>query len=433
MAITADAIRAAVDALFGAEVALLQDLVRHRSLVGQPAERDIQRFLARLLREDLKLPEVDEWEIQLADVEGKPNFSPVFGEWHNKVGVVGIHRPSGPPLGKSLILNGHVDVVPAGPEDLWSHDPFDPVVEGDWLYGRGSGDMKAGIAAAYYAVKALHHCGVQPAAELQFHFVTDEECTGNGALAVVERGYRADACLIPEPFPFIMTAQLGVLWMHLQVTGRPAHVLDTSAGVNAIEGAMQMYAALKKLEESWNRPEARHAAYADLKHPVNFNLGRIEGGEWGSTVPSRCSMTVRLGFYPGTDVTEAKQAVEKVLADAAKEVGVTCEVSYAGFAANGCTVSADSDLVRALQRAYRDAGMGDEPPPLLPACCTTDARYYTLNCGIPTTCFGPKSVRNIHGIDERVSLQSLKDVTCVLAMFVAQWCGVEPLPAAPQK
>ena len=145
--------------------------------------------------------------------------------------------PNVPPIsqGKSLIFNGHVDVVPTGPVDLWTHAPFDPVVEGGWLYGRGCGDMKAGVVAMVYAFKALQHMGLQPASEVQFHSVIDEECTGNGALAALGRGYRADACVIPEPFPFVMTAQLGVLWLHIECTGRPGHVLDTSKGVNAIE------------------------------------------------------------------------------------------------------------------------------------------------------------------------------------------------------
>jgi acetylornithine deacetylase len=103
--------------------------------------------------------------------------------------------------------------------------------------------------------------------------VLDEECTGNGSLACLERGYRADACVIPgvsmafkntnnpEPFPSIMTAQMGVMWLELTVSGRPAHVLDTSAGFNAIEAMFALYTSLKVLEESWNAPEVRPEVY----------------------------------------------------------------------------------------------------------------------------------------------------------------------------
>ena len=112
----------------------------------------------------------------------------------------------------SLILNGHIDVVPIGAEELWSNPPFDPIVRDDPLYGRGSGDMKAGIAAYVTAFRALNSIGLQPAAPVFMQSVVEEECTGNGALACLHRGYKADAAIIPEPFGHsILTARVGVM------------------------------------------------------------------------------------------------------------------------------------------------------------------------------------------------------------------------------
>ena len=101
--------------------------------------------------------------------------------------------------GRSLILNGHIDVVPTGPLDLWTNPPFAPRVENGWLYGRGSGDMKAGLIAGLAAFDALDRLGYRPAADVYLQSVVEEECTGNGALACLQRGYRADAAIIPEP------------------------------------------------------------------------------------------------------------------------------------------------------------------------------------------------------------------------------------------
>jgi acetylornithine deacetylase len=107
-----------------------------------------------------------------------------------------------------------------------------------------------------------------------------------------------------------MVAQLGVMWLTVRLTGKPAHVLDTSAGSNAIEAAYAVFDELRGLEAEWNRPENRHAAYGDHAHPVNFNLGKISGGDWASTVPCASAIDVRVGFYPGMSLEEVRRAVE---------------------------------------------------------------------------------------------------------------------------
>jgi acetylornithine deacetylase len=139
--------------------------------------------------------------------------------------VVGIHRPSGPFKGNSLIFNGHIDVVPTGAEVLWTHPPFSGKVDGDRLYGRGASDMKAGIVAYTMAYKALKSLGLEPASPVYFQSVIEEECTGNGALACLVEGYRADAAVITEPMAEngVMTCQMGVLWLAIEVLGKPVH------------------------------------------------------------------------------------------------------------------------------------------------------------------------------------------------------------------
>ena len=195
---------------------------------------------------------------------------------------------------------------------------------------------------------------------------------------------------------------------------------------------MELYRRMKALAEEWNAPDICHPAYTSTPHPINFNVGRIEGGEWGSTVPSRCTITVRAGFFPDKSVSAVQKTLEAFVADASKEIGITSRVSYSGFTSDGCTVDPDGDLVRGLAQAYKAAAVEAADVPLRPVTCTTDARVYQHIGGIPTTCFGPHSVKNIHGIDERLSLQSLKDVTRVLCMFLVQWCGVELVPEAAE-
>ena len=415
---------AAVDALDDEAVVMLSALVRHGSTLGN--EASAQDYMARAFAV-LGLS-VDRFEIDSDAIKDRPGFSPVDWSYAGKTNVVATHQPRRN-TGRSLILNGHIDVVPTGPADMWTDPPFEPVVRDGRLYGRGSADMKAGIVAYTMAFKALRNLGVAPTAPVYLQSVVEEECTGNGALACLARGYTADAAIIPEPFDHIlMTAQMGVMWFRVRLRGKPAHVLDTSAGINAIEAAFHIVQALKALEEHWNAPHARHPAYADDKHPINFNLGVMRGGEWPSSVPTECRFEVRVGFFPGVALGEARRQIEATIAEAAADHPGLREsppvVEFVGMQAEGCTVDANGDMMQVLADAHLRVTGRDAERRTTTA--TTDARFFNLYGDIPATCYGPEA-QSIHGIDESVSLASLGDVTRVLALFITDWCGLEPI------
>jgi len=415
---------AAADALYDEGEAMLCDLVRFDSTLGNEAEA--QDYVAELFA-GLGLT-VDKFEIDIDAIKDRPGFSPVDWSYAGKENVVGIHRPRAN-TGRSLIFNGHIDVVPVGSAEMWTDPPFEPVIRGGRLYGRGGGDMKAGIVSYILAFKALQSLGLQPAAPVYLQSVVEEECTGNGALACLARGYSADAAIIPEPFEqSLMTAQFGVMWFRVHVRGKPAHVLDTSAGINAIEAAFELVGALKQLEERWNQEDMRHPSYAGDKHPVNFNLGVIRGGEWASSVPTECTFHMRVGFFPGVKLAEVRKMIKQTIADAAAAIAGMKDtppvVEFVGFQAEGCTVDPNEEMMRALADAHEWV-MG-EAPALLATTATNDARFFNLYGNTPATCYGPEA-STIHGIDESVSLESFKQVTRVLAVFLAEWCGTEPI------
>jgi len=417
------AVDAAVDELRDERTELTKDLVRFRSVLGR--EAGVQRRMADAY-EDAGLA-VDAWPIRYDELRDLPGFSPVDWDEDDRPNVVAVHRAS-EPAGRSLILNGHVDVVPAGPEELWSSPPYEPEIRGGRMVGRGAGDMKAGVAAALTAYRAIRRAGFEPASALILQSVIEEECTGNGALATVQRGYTADAAIIPEPFDHtLLTAQLGVIWARVTVQGRPTHVLEATAGADAIRMAWELIEELRWLEEEMNRPETRPDAYADAAHPINLNVGRMEGGEWTSSVPASCTFDVRLGFFPGTSVAEAKRVLERRIAGVAEAHPVLRDrpprIEWVGFHAEPYTVSADAPLLRELGDVHRRT-LGTSAAPLN-STATTDARILGLAGGIPTTCYGPEA-RAIHGIDESVDLESAHQVTRVLARFIAHWCGLRP-------
>ena len=421
------AIVAAAHALREESVAMLSALVKHPSLLGH--EKSAQSFMAERFGE-LGL-QVDEFQIDEEKLKAHPGYSPSIVSYDGRTNVVGIHRPSGPFKGNSLIFNGHIDVVPTGAEVLWNGSPFSGRVEGDRVYGRGASDMKAGIIAYTMAYKALKSVGLEPASPVYFQSVIEEECTGNGALACLVAGYRADAAVITEPIAEngIMTCQMGVLWLAIEVLGKPVHASVAQTGVGAIDFTNYLFGELKKLEDKWNAPSARYRSFAHHNHPVNFNLGKISGGEWASSVPSACRADVRIGFYPDMKVGKVKAEVEAVLAAAYEahpaHAALSYKIVYEGFQADGCHVPDDAPIVMAIAKAHKDI-VGKEATPTS-FTGTTDAKFFNLYGETPAICYGPSGGENIHGIDEWVSIDSMMQTIAVLAVFMARWCGVNRL------
>lgn len=343
------------------------------------------------------------------DIDGKYN---VVAEW-------GSSNSAG---GRSLILNGHIDVVNPGPPEMWSSPPFVPRRDGDWLYGRGAGDMKAGLAAIVGAVRGLRRLGLEPLGRVELQSVVEEECSGNGAYQCVLSGRPADAVIVTEPTSLtIQTSQVGVLWFQVAVRGRPAHAGDAPIGLNAIEASFPVISALRALEAELNvTPPTPYDVY---EHPINLNIGMIRGGDWPSTVAAVSVLHCRLALFPGASVEELKTRIEDTVAGAAAGLdGFEAEVLYDGFACEGYTLDHDSPLIAALGDASEHA-IGARPA-LIASTATTDARSFALYAGTPAVCFGPHA-ESIHGVDERVSLPSVLQSAQTLALFIADWCGVE--------
>ena len=402
-------------------VDMLRGLVAEASLLGE--EAPAQRLMAQRFRQ-LGL-RVDEFEIDEDKIRDHPGYSPSILPYAGRRNVVGVHEPKGPVRGKSLILNGHIDVVPVGARRLWSRSPFEPWIDGDKLHGRGAGDMKAGIVAYCMAFEALRNLGLEPAAPVYLQSVIEEECTGNGALACLVQGYKGDAALIPEPIPGIMTGQMGVMWVGIEVLGLPVHAAVAQTGVAAIEFAQYLCAKLKEIEAQWNLPANRHPHYADHDHPINFNIGKLSGGEWASSVATQCRADLRIGFYPGMKPAQVRALIEAALKAAyeahPKKASVRYEVIYEGFQAEGMLVDMNQPMIDTLKACHHAVAGGDMP--LIASTATTDARFFQLYGSIPATCYGPQA-GNTHGIDEWVSIDSMMEVTQVLALFIARWCGV---------
>jgi acetylornithine deacetylase len=419
-----DRIVASVEQGFAEQVAFTREMIRFASVRG--AEHAIQDFVFRALRE--RNYAMDRFEMDRAAIERHRGGGQFTDEHSSAPIVVGIHRPRDE-TGRSLILQAHVDVVPTGPADMWSHPPFDPVIEGDWLYGRGGADMKAGHVANIFALDALRRAGVQPAATVYVQSVVEEESTGNGALMTHLRGYTADAVLIPEPEDEkLVRANVGVLWFEVDVRGIPVHVRKMGTGANAIDAAYRIVGELRRLEAEWNERKAGRAHFDDDAHPINLNIGKIEGGDWASSVPGWCKLSCRIAIYPGVTASEAsREIIDRVSAFARGDRFLANNppaVSFNGFFSEGYVLEPGSEAEAVLGRAHFDAT--GCPLETFMTAAYLDTRVYALYDKIPALCYGPTS-QNIHGFDERVSLASLQRITTTMALFIAEWCGVEPV------
>jgi acetylornithine deacetylase len=409
---------------FAEQVAFTQDLVRFPSTRGN--EHTVQDFMARALRN--RGMDVDVFAMDRTAIASHPGGSRV-SETHSEAPiVVGIHRPK-KETGRSLILQGHVDVVPAGPVDMWSTPPFDPVIRDGWMSGRGAGDMKAGVASAVFALDALRRIGLQPAATVYMQSVVEEESTGNGALMTHLRGYQAYAALVPEPGHESLTrANLGVLWFQLEVRGHPVHVANMATGANAIDAAYRVANGLRTLEERWNAEAKAHPLFGAHHHPINLNIGKIEGGDWASSVPAWCRIDCRIAFLPGVAAAEAARQIETAVSDFARQDAFLANnpprVTFNGFFAEGYHLAEGSDAEAVLAAAHQ--GVMGRPLTSQLTTAYLDSRVYALYGRIPVLNYGC-TAENYHGFDERVNLASVQRTTAVIARFIAEWCGVESL------
>jgi len=369
---------------------------------------------------------VDRYTIDLDAIRDLPGFSPVVdADYSRAVQVVATHDVA-EPEGRSLILQGHIDVVPTGAPELWARDPFTPSLIDGFLHGRGTADMKAGVSAMVFALDALRGLGAVPSARVHIETVSEEECTGNGALSTLARGYRADAALIPESTGHkLIRAELGSVWFRLRILGRPGHILaGASDGGHAILAATRYIAALATLTATINDEAKAHPWFGSVPSPVKFNPGKIRGGDWLGSVPSWCELECRLSVLPGHRLEDVRtRIIEAVRACADALDARMPDLSWIGFQADGHVFHPGTEAEAVLSDIHRQV-IGTALEPLIMT-ATSDTRFYDLYYGIPALCYGGHGV-GLHAPTEAVDLASLERTTAVIARFIARWCRLRP-------
>ena len=336
--------------------------------------------------------------------------------------------------GKSLLFNGHIDVVSSEPRDRWTSDPNQAEVRDGNLYGRGACDMKGGVACMVYAAEVLSRLGVTLRGDLIVNTVTDEESSGAGGLAAVRHGVKADAGIVTEPTAFeVWVACRGSLTPTITVLGRPGHAelaqphWRSGGAVNAIEKLGIVLDAVATLREEWR-------GRADKQHPYlspsDIVPVIVKGGEWTVTYPASASLTCELMYLPANADddgwgTLVEAEVERWFADAAAAdpwlaenpptVDWTLDIPPA-------EVDPEHPLVAATLAASERVG---EPSRLGGLDSWFDAATFTRFGETPSIGFGPRDIAWAHTIDEYVPVDDLVRCSQALALAAVDYCGVE--------
>jgi acetylornithine deacetylase len=352
-----------------------------------------------------------------------PAFSDDGIPFTDRASVVG--RWAGSGGGRSLILNGHVDVVPPGDLAAWHTGPWSGAIRDGRLYGRGACDMKAGLSAALIAVHALKAIGFQPAGDLLLESVVAEETGGIGTLSTIVAGYRADACIITEPTGLtIWTAQSGALTFRISIDGLAAHAAMKSNGVSAILEFMPILSMLERLDVERHQ-RFHHPLFADPMNVAPISIGVIHAGDWHSTVPRTLVAEGRFGIFPGESAEDARAELAHTL---------ELEIAHHPWLAvnpprlewfegqfDSSEIPADSDIVKVVASAHarvtsRDALLGA-------VSAGTDARLFTRYADIPTVLYGPGDVEQAHTVNESVDVEDVVRCAKTLAHAIVDWCG----------
>ena len=336
--------------------------------------------------------------------EGRPNVRVVL---------------KGDGTGKSVLLNAHVDVVPpsAGQER-----PFDPYVKDGAMYGRGTCDDKGQIAVIWTIFKAFRKLGIKPKGDVIVHIVIEEETGGNGTLAFIRRGEKADCCINMEPAENnVLTSTRGAVWFTGTVYGRAGHSGSAQTTVSALKMAIE---AMKIIEgynsELLEKTHGDDPLFLKYKNPMPVTFGQMEAGDWPAMAPQKAVFKGVFGL-----LTTPKEQVMQEIAERVKTRGPewlrdNFEMTFT-YRHDTCRIDPEHPMVSLLLDSYKTVGVQSE---VSAANYGADGWFYNNILGIPTMVTGCGSINDAHTSHENVILEDIVNEAAVFCLFIKEWCGI---------
>lgn len=416
---------AAIDERRDYAVQFLRDMVTIPSVSGD--EGPIQEFMKAQL-EKMGL-EIDMWETDAVEIQKHKASSLVTQGYEGRPNILATAKGTGG--GRSLLLNGHVDVIPAGPSESWTDDPWSAHVRDNRIYGRGACDMKSGVACGIMALEFLHDAGIELKGDVLVNLVVDEEISGHGTLDTVLRGYKADAAISGETSTLaVQPACIGRIWFEILIRGKKAGIQQRYLGVNAIDLGYKIKLAVDDLEKQ-RLETISHPLYPEILDTLPCMVGTIEAGSFPSAFPDTCMLKGSIATVPGEDHDGVKQSFIDHIAKAAAAdpwmkdhpPEVTFGNKFGGLDAEAADIPPDHPIVKTLVGAFKEV-TGVEPE-ISGRQGAADTRFLIKYGDTPTVIFGPGPTAQMHANDEYVDIDDYITAIKVYALSMCDWCGAD--------
>lgn len=383
----------------------LVSLIRIPSVTGQEdaAVAQVANWLQGLDAE------IDYWNDGIAALQRDPRYPGHEVERAWAPVVVGVLRGEQP--GPTVLLTGHIDVVPPGDYSRWRDEPFSGVARGDRIYGCGAGDMKGGLVAAMVAFEAFAESGRNFPGRIIFAAVPAEEDSGLGTLAAIRGGWEADVCIIPEPtvqngYPELVIAHGGAMSLKIEVPGKSAHASKRLQGESALDHFLTVYKAMREDERRVNERES-HPLMKLHPLPYATNVGIIRGGMWSSSVMDSLEAQVRVGVALDETIEQAEERFRSVIDEHIRDDPWLSEhpprINRLASGFGSARTADDHPLVRALGESAEEEFRRAPAVAAAPYGC--DMSGWVRHARTPTVVYGPGEIDLAHAPNESVSLE----------------------------
>lgn len=403
-------------------VEFLRQMVTIPSVTGD--EGPIQEFMRAYL-EKLGL-ELDVWETDAEEIQKHKASSRVNLSYEGRPNIVATWRGAGG--GRSLMFNGHTDVIPAGPRESWTDDPWSATIRDNRIYGRGACDMKSGVASAVLALEFIQKAGIRLKGDYLINLVVDEEVSGHGTLDTVLRGYKADAAISGETSTLaVQPACIGRIWFEILIRGKKAGIQQRYLGVNAIDLGYKIKQAVDDLERH-RLATVSHPLYPDIRQSLPCMVGSFDAGSFPSAFPDTCLLRGSIATVPGEDHDGVKQSfldhIAKVAADDPwmkdHPPEITFGNKFGGLDAEAADIPPDHPIVQTLVSTFREVTGRD--PEISGRQGAADTRFLINYGETPTVIFGPGPTAQMHANDEFVDIDDYITAIKVYALSICDWC-----------
>ncbi len=400
-------------------VEFLQKMIAIPSVTGDEAA--IQRFVADYM-EGIGL-EVDMWETDWEELKKHPGYRPVDRGYEGRPNIVATRKGAGG--GRSLLLNGHTDVIPVGNGEGWTDDPWSAKIKDGRIYGRGSCDMKSGVASHILAVQFLKEAGIELKGDVMINVVIDEEVSGHGTLDTVIRGYKADAGISGETSDLgVQPACIGRIWFQIDVQGKPAGIQQRYLGISAIDLGNKIVKAVQELEDH-RVATVKHPLYPSALDSLPCIIGSFQAGNYPSAFPASAVLKGSIGTVPGEDHEGVKQSLRDKIAEVAAQDEWMKDhppvVRFVGYDAEASEIPVGHPIVDLVSKNYTE--ITGKAPVISGRQGAADTRFLNSYGNTPTVIFGPGSTAVMHANDEYVSIDDYITSIKVMALCILDWCN----------